>query len=309
MKKRLLQIAVWGVVVFVAVVFAQALARDWDSVRDTIATISWTSWLSVACFVAAVIVSGVLWGFLVQQMSGKPVPLRDAVRVHAASWLLKYVPGQVGSLVNKVAWARANKQSKKTIATSVVYENVLMVFASVLLSLPLLLLLDIALFNDVTILLALFAVVPMLVVANEKVFYTLLNTLLRWARRTPLVGSTLLSSRQILINTLYYMGPRILNGVGFVVIANAMLPVTADMYIPLASIFIFASIVGMLALFVPSGLGVREGIIVLLASVYFTPEQAIVLALMARFFTTLADIGVALVYVMLNKGRLTSYEN
>lgn len=309
MKKRLLQLIVWGVIVFIAVVFVQALARDWDSVRDTLTTISWTSWLSVVCFVLAVVASGVLWGSLVEQMSGKPVPLRDAVRVHAASWLLKYVPGQVGSLVNKIAWARSRGLSQKTIATSVIYENVLMVFASVVLSLPLLYFLDISLFGDATIVVALLAVLPMLVVTHEKVFYAVLNTLLRAAKRSQLTGSTLLTSRQILINTMYYLGPRLLNGIGFVILAAAMLPVTADMYVPLASIFILASVVGMLALFVPSGLGVREGIIVLLASVFFSPEEAIVLALVARFFTTAADVGVALVYIVLNKGRLMSHEN
>lgn len=304
MKKRLIRSIVWLVVALVVVLFARALVRDWENVQGTILSMSWASWWSVVFFVGAVAVSGVLWGKLVQQMSDRAVPVRDSVRIHSASWLLKYVPGQVGSLVNKIAWAKKHDHSKKTIATSVIYENVLMVFASVLLSLPLVLLLDIELFGNSSIVLALLAVVPMLVVANQRVFYTILNTMLRVAKRKPLEGSTLLSSRQILINTLYYTGPRILNGIGFVIIAAAMLPVTFDMYVPLASIFILAGVVGMLALFVPSGIGVREGIIVLLASVYFAPEQAIVLALVARFFTTIADIGVAIVYMTLNKGRL-----
>ncbi len=304
MKKTLIHSIVWLAIALVVVLFARALARDWDSVQDTILSMSWTSWWSVVFFVGAVVMSGVLWGVLVRHMSGREVPVADSVRIHAASWLLKYVPGQVGSLVNKIAWAKKHGHSKKTIATSVIYENILMVFASVLLSLPLLLMFDVEIFNNSTILVALVAVVPMLVVANERVFYAILNKLLRLAKRQPLEGSTLLSSRQILGNTIYYMAPRVINGIGFVIIAAAMLPVTPDMYVPLASIFILASVIGMLALFVPSGIGVREGIIVLLASVYFAPEQAIVLALVARFFTTIADIGVALVYIILNKGRL-----
>lgn len=301
--KRLLQVAVWAVVVLVAVLFAQALARDWGNVSDTLASMSWTSWLSILLFVAAVVVSGLLWGVVVAQMSGKAVPPRDAVRVHAASWLLKYVPGQVGSLVNKIAWAQKNGYSKKLIGTSVIYENVLMVFASVLLSIPLLFVVGSEQLSDATILWSLVVIVPMLIVCNQRVFYAVLNTALRFARRTPISQAEVLPSRKIFVDTLYYMIPRVLNGVAFVLIAAAMLPVTVDMYVPFAAIFIFASIVGMLALFVPSGLGVREGVIVLLASVYIPTEQAVVLALVARFFATVADAGVLAVYVAMG-GRL-----
>lgn len=305
MKRTILRIAAWLVVGLVAILFARALQRDWDNVRDTVMTISWVSWTSILFFVVAVVVSGVLWGRIVTRLSGQRVTLHDAVRIHAASWLLKYVPGQVGSLVNKVAWGSKHGYKKKLIATSVLYENVLMVFASLILSVPLLFVAASKL-TDSTIVWALVMIVPMFVVCNQRVFYTLLNVVLKAAKRKPLLRDELLTSRQIFENTLYYMIPRILNGIGFIVIASAMFTVTPDMYVPMASIFIFASIIGMLALFVPSGLGVREGIIVLFASAYMPTEQAVVLALVARFFTTVADLGVLALYLLLNKGRLTS---
>ena len=303
-RKTILKLLAWGVVLLVAYFFATALARDWENVRETLFSMSPVAWGSIVCFVAAVAVSGSLWARLVRQMSGKQVNMADAVRIHSASWLLKYVPGQVGSLVNKLAWAQGQGYSKKTIGTSVIYENVLMVFASMLLAIPALIVVGFGVLGDTTILLALLAVVPLLVICHKKVFYTILNTALRLAKRKPLADSELLSTSQIIVNTLYYMLPRILNGIGFVIIAAAMLPVTAEMMIPLASIFIFAGAIGMLALFVPSGLGVREGVIVLMASAYFPLDQVIVLALVARFFATVADIGVFFVYILLNKGRL-----
>ena len=304
MKRTILRIAAWLVVGLVAILFARALQRDWDNVRDTVMTISWVSWTSILFFVFAVVVSGVLWGRIVTRLSGQRVTLHDAVRIHAASWLLKYVPGQVGSLVNKISWGSKHGYKKKLIATSVLYENVLMVFASLILSVPLLFVAASKL-TDSTIVWALVMIVPMLVVCNQRVFYTLLNAVLKIAKRKPLLQNELLTSRQIFANTLYYMIPRILNGIGFVVIASAMFAVTPDMYVPVASIFIFAGIIGMLALFVPSGIGVREGIIVLLMSVYIPADQAIVLALVARFFTTIADLGVLVLYLLLNKGKLT----
>lgn len=304
MKKRVFQVISWLVVILVAVLFTRSLVRDWDNVQAIIFTMSWFSWSSVLFFVAAVVVSGMLWGRLVRQMSGREVDIQTSIRIHAASWLLKYAPGQVGSLVNKVAWAKRHKYSRKIVGTSVLYENILMVFASLILSVPLVAFIDIHRFQDTSIIAGLLAVIPMLVVCNQRVFYAIINTLLRFIGRKPIEDASLLSSRQIFSNTLYYLIPRILNGIGFVIIAAAILPVTPDMYVPLASTFILAGVIGMLAILVPSGIGVREGIIVLLASSYFSPEQAIVLALIARFFSTIADIGVLAVYLVLNKGRL-----
>ena len=305
MKKRvLIKFLSWTVIALVAALFIRALIRDWGNVQDTLATISWTSWLSVLFFVAAVVVSGALWGRLVEQMGGKQVDKTSSIRIHAASWLLKYVPGQVGSLVNKIAWAKKYNYGKKMVATSVVYENILMVFASIVLSIPLLVFVGDRLFQDTAILLALIAIIPMFLVCNQRIFYTIINALLRLAKRKPIGSESILSSRQIASNTVLYLIPRVLNGVGFVVIAAAIFTVTPNMYIPLASSYIFASIVGMLAVFVPSGLGVREGIIVLLVGPYFSPEQAIILALIARFFSTIADIGVLVVYMTLNRGRI-----
>lgn len=303
-KQALIKFLSWTVIALVAVLFIRALIRDWGNVQDTLATISWTSWLSVLFFVAAVVVSGVLWGRLVEQMGGKQVDKTSAIRIHAASWLLKYVPGQVGSLVNKIAWAKKYNYGKKMVATSVVYENILMVFASIVLSIPLLVFVGDRLFQDTAILLALVAIIPMFLVCNQRIFYTIINALLRLAKRKPIGSESILSSRQIASNTALYLIPRVLNGIGFVVIAAAIFTVTPDMYVPLASSYIFASIVGMLAVFVPSGLGVREGIIVLLVGSYFSPEQAIILALIARFFSTIADIGVLVVYMTLNRGRI-----
>ena len=78
------------------------------------------------------------------------------------------------------------------------------------------------------------------------------------------------------------------------------------MYVGVASAYVLASVVGLLALFVPSGIGVREAVLVLTLSPYFGVEQAIVLAILARLYTTIADGLLFVVYitVKLLRGRM-----
>lgn len=304
MKKRIIQIGVYVVLLFVAYMFIQTMARDWSSVRESIFGIEWYAWLSVILFTSAVMVSGLLWGRLIKDSTSYEVSIKDSLRIHSASWILKYVPGQVGSLVNKVAWASKAGVSKTAAATSVIYENILMVFASTLISIPIVLIADRDVYSNSTVLMGVALVAVIVVFSNDAILYRILNYLLKLAKRSTIDRKYMMKSGSLLKYTLLYSVPRILNGVGFVIICSAMFTVTPDMYLPLAATFVFASVIGLLALFVPSGIGVREAVIVVLLSIYIPIELAVVVSLVARFFATMADLGVMGVYLVFNKGRI-----
>ena len=53
------------------------------------------------------------------------------------------------------------------------------------------------------------------------------------------------------------------------------------MWLPFAAAYVLAGAIGILAIFVPSGIGVREAIIVLVLSQYIPVAQAIVISLIA----------------------------
>jgi uncharacterized membrane protein YbhN (UPF0104 family) len=104
------------------------------------------------------------------------------------------------------------------------------------------------------------------------------------------------------------MVPRLITAAAFLCVVESMVGVPSDAYVGLGAIYILAGIIGLLAIFVPSGLGIREGVIVLLASHYFTVEVAIALSLAARLYATVADGLLALVYVIMTrqKGKETT---
>lgn len=293
-----------AVVAVVAYFFAVSLQRNWHNLDGVSLRPNAYTVLAVFFLVLAVVVSGLLWGKILEHISDRTVHVSDAVRIHCASWLLKYVPGQAGSILNKLAWGKKHHFSKKTILNSFIYENVLMVLAGALLSLPVVLIFQEQIGSNVSLFLPVLVIVPMLVVTYKSVFYRLFNFLFRIIKRKPFAESDFLSTPKLLRLLIGYLLPRIFNGIGFALIALSFTVVEPSMYIGLGASYILAGIVGMLAVFVPSGLGVREAVIVLFASQYFGTEQAIVLALLARFYATIADIGVFSIYLALNKGKL-----
>lgn len=292
------------VIALTAYFFAMALSRNWHNLEGVSLTPDVYSILGIIMLVLSVVSSGILWGTVLERLSGRVVAARDAVRIHCASWLLKYVPGQAGSILNKLAWGKKHGFSKKTIVNSFIYENVLMVLAGFILSIPIVFIFRERLGSNLSVLVPLLVIFPMLLVAYKPVFYWILNTIFKLLKRKLFSETDFLSTADLLKFLSGYLIPRLLTGAGFVLIAVSFTTIEPSMYVGLGATYILAGIIGILAVFVPSGLGVREAVIVLFASQYFGTEQAIVLALLARFYATIADVGVFGIYFALNKGKL-----
>lgn len=294
--------------------FGTGLAQNWDSVREIDVRVNEWSVGAVVLFTAGVALSGVLWGRMVSTLAGTRVPVADAVRVQCASWLLKYVPGQVGSLANKVAWAGRHGISRTLVVITFVYENVFLLLGSIVPS-AVILVLSVTWGTDSSdaleaVLPALVALVPLLLLTDRRVFRRVVDVISRRALKRPVPPEHFLDPRAAVGYQVAFLGPRVLNGVGFVMVAVSFLDVPPSAYVPLAATYVLAGAVGILAVFVPSGLGVRESVVVLLASLWLPVEQAIVLSLLARLYSTVSDAAVALVYALLQvrhvKGARTS---
>lgn len=298
----------WAIIGLIVYFFGKALINNWGQLQDVGLSFNIWSVLSIIFFAFAVVWTGVLWGKLISQLSNKPVSAEEAIKVHSLSWILKYIPGQAGSLLNKISWAQKNGYSKKLVTVTFLYEHAFLIFASLLLSVPIIL---VSFFDKASENISIFApmllALPLLLLVDQKVFYTLLNYLFKVLKRKPIDKEYILKSKQLFYYVLQFLGPRLLNGIGFIFVAASIIHVPEQAYMGLAATYILAGAVGLLAIFVPSGLGVREAVIVLFASQYFSIEVAIVLSLLARLYATLSDAVVALIYgYLLRKERKAS---
>lgn len=298
--KRLVRLSV--TVLIVAVVgffFARTLARNWDELADVDFTFSLWGVGSVFVFAAAVPVSGLLWGRMVGELGDVRPSTAEAIRVHCLSWLLKYVPGQVGSVVNKLAWAAERGISKLLVTITFVYENAFLLISSILPPAIILLGAGALDLGDNYILLAIVSLVPLLLMTNGPIFRVGTNVLAKRTLKRTVPTEYFLRWGPALKYQLLYLIPRAINGTGFILVAVSLLDVPTEYWLPLACAYIIAGGVGLLALFVPSGIGVREAVIVLLAAPFLPAEQAIILALAARLYATLGDVVVAAIYGIL----------
>lgn len=298
--KSLLSWAVIGVTLFF---FAKTLQRNWDNLGEVSLTPDLLVVAAVILYVLSIVSSGILWGKIVKRLTGTSIPAREATRVHLASWLLKYIPGQAGSLINKIAWGRSRKLDGKKITASFIYENVFLLLASTVPTIPVLF---IALGNKFseggTLFLPLLISLPFVGIVLSPWFFTkLINFFFKLVKKQKLGQKDMLGGKDNIKFFFLFIIPRILNGAAFVFVAESLINIPASQYLTFGSLYVLAGIVGVLAIFVPSGLGVREAVIVLFASTYIPTEQAVLLALVSRFYATVSDVLVAAVYLWLKR--------
>ncbi|WP_353815375.1 lysylphosphatidylglycerol synthase domain-containing protein [Agromyces sp. SYSU T00266] len=292
------------VVIVVGVLFARALSANWEEFVAQDLEFDWLWVIAVLLFAVAVPLSGLLWGQIVNRLShGHRVTPREAMAVQCASWLLKYVPGQVGAVVNKVAWGSARGLSRTLIVITFIYENVFLQIASIVPSAVIILLAlgsDVFAENPVTLLLPLLMLVPLVAVLVPDVFHRVLSLATRRVLKQDLPQEYFLPTRTTLGYLVEFLGPRILNGAGFVVIAVSIAQPPPSQWLLFGAAYVLAGAIGILAVFVPSGLGVREAVIfAVLVAAGVPAATAAVLSILSRLLSTIADGAVALLYVAL----------
>ena len=303
-KKVLRGVLTLLLVAVIGYFFWRALSRNLGALKAVDFAINGWTILAILAFALAVTVSGTIWGRMVSLLSGVKVPEAEAIRVHCSSWLMKYVPGQVGSAVNKVTWAKGFGIPRTLVLITFIYENVFLVVGSLVpTTLVLVLFGTLDLSGNGALLAALASLIPLLLLTNKKVFAWLTNLAGKRFLKREVPSEYFLSSGQAFGYQLWYLIPRVITGIGMVTVAKAMINPAPSTYLPLACAYIVAGAVGILAIFVPSGIGVRESVFVFLAAPFIPVEEAIVLSLAARLWATVADVVVAGVYIVLEALR------
>ena len=81
-------------------------------------------------------------------------------------------------------------------------------------------------------------------------------------------------------------------GIGFYMVAYAIYPLSLNYMLYVAGVFGLSVIIGILAIFAPSGLGVREVILVFGLSLIMPKEYAVIISIVSRLWMTVSELSV-----------------
>lgn len=272
------------------------LYRQWDQVRAYPWRLDWP-WLAgsfVVLVVTWLLLVG-LWRWLLGRLGG-PLGLAQAWRIWWLSNIIRYIPGNVWQYLGMVYLCQEAGIGQVQTLTSVILHQAVSVGAGLVVAgayflltlrvepqggaweltlatklLPFLVALPVALF-----------------LLQPRVFGRAINALLVRLGRPPIRFA--LTSRDLLALFVAHVISWLLYGLGFYLFVRAAYAVELGELPRLGAAFAAAYVIGFLSLLTPSGLGVREGVLLYLLSLSLPLPVATVLAVASRLWLIAGEL-------------------
>ena len=266
---------------------ARTYARDLSDVRVDIdplgLAVASAIWVLSYTFLVRLWAGSMTWW-------GAKVRLAPALRVFAAANLARYIPGVVWQLAGLAAMAASSGLSVVSVASAAVFQQIVLTGVGLVLGLSFAPVLRLGATWNVPLPLLL-ALVLSAIAALVLLLPPITRRIDAWLSRRGSMSITLprVRRRDVAVYVVLSAAGWIGYAVAFVVFAHALLDPVPLTPAVLGASFILSYVAGILAVFAPGGLIVREAALVALVGPALGGEQALALAIASRLWLTIID--------------------
>jgi len=296
----------WGIIVAIFLFLGKMVWENWNQVREASFTFKpFSLILSTLIFAFSYFIQIWAW-YLITLRLGIAISWGETLEGWFTSQLGKYLPGKIWLLLGRFTYYESRGKSKKIISVALYFETVTLLVAAGLIFLG-----TFSFFREMgpfysgkqswwLILLCLFAFIFL----HPWVLQKILNWFLLKFKRDPI--SLSISYPNILWILIVCIFVWVVEGFGFYLFIDSITPVSEKYILFLTGALAISTTLGLIAIFAPSGLGVREGALVYLLSLMMATPVAVVISILTRLWMTLIEIGlIGMVYLFgrFRKGR------
>jgi uncharacterized membrane protein YbhN (UPF0104 family) len=285
-RRRIVLRLVQAAIVAATVYFLAAyLARSWSSIED----FDWTfhaGWLlaSGLAFLVYYLAQAVFWWLLLHGC-GAHSPFLPAASVWGKSILARYVPGNVFMFVGRAWMSHSQGLAVERVTAAMVYEQALGVCGALL---AVAVLFPFWEYRPGVTALSLLAIPVLVALMHPCAFRSVAGWALRLARRPPL--EVTLPFGTVLTMLLLFAVDWFVAGLGAWLLARAITGLGVEA-LPLVIVaYALAYVAGMVAFFIPSGIGVREAVLTASLSKELPGGVALTWALLLRLWVTVVEL-------------------
>lgn len=285
----------WSTLLFgLVIVFLVVYLRSIDIDRLRAIDIDW-SWLFVASLFGITFryLGAYIWRVILMSLGSDHLP-RYAVTndVYARAWMGRYIPGTVTWIAGKVYLASNWGISKSRLAVASLLEGGVQVVAITFVSF-LLLGFDPRLdtLSTAAKLLLIGLGFAVLLILTPGVFNRLISLVYRTVKRRPVPKELGINNQAVSRSFALYTLGALLSGVASFYVVKAVVPTlgSEDLLFVIGASGL-AAVAGMAAPFAPSGLGVRDGLQLLLLTAIMPKELALASTVVLRLWSVALDI-------------------
>jgi len=292
--------AVKWIIAFAIFVFLGKMVWDhWNQVKDVPFTLQpFPFILSTLIFAFSYFIQVWAW-YLITLKLGIAASFPETIESWFYSQLGKYMPGKIWVFLGRISYYESKGKSKKSTSVALYFEMVTVLMAGGFIFLA-----SLIFFGKMwpfhswkqsgwLILLFLLGLVSL----HPSVLQKILNWVLVKFDREPL--SLSISYRDVLWIVMVCIVAWVIGGIGFYLFVDSVFPIAPQTILFLIVALAVSSTLGLVAIFAPSGLGVREGALVYLLSFMMATPVAVIISILTRIWMTLIEIGlIGMVYLL-----------
>lgn len=294
MSRRVKLVAVTTFVVLIVVFFGLYL-RDIDYQTLSDLSFSWPLLILATTISLLFRYWGVfIWRTILSDLgSTRLPPFLVLSNVYAKAWMGRYIPGTVAWIGGKIVLASRLGISKSRLAVSSLLEAGMQVVASMCVALLILGLdprLDV-ISVEVKVVMVVLAVAS-LAILLPPVLNAVLSVAFRVIRRRDAFLELRTNGKATVRSFLLYVAGTVLSGSAYFYLTKALYPPinAAEDFWFVVGAFTLAGALGMATPLVPSGLGVRDGVQLLLLAIIMPKEIALAVTVASRLWSAAVDV-------------------
>ena len=288
----------WAIVSAIFVFLGKMVWEQWAQIERSSFTFEPVSLVvSTLVFASSYFIHVWAW-YLITLKLKVAIPFRETMESWFYSQLGKYLPGKIWLVLGRFYLYESKGKSKQGIWFALYFEMVIVMVAGGLIFLA-----SIASFERArsytgeTTGWLLLPCLLALVFLHPRVLQRILNWILSRFKREAV--SLSISYPDILLILCVSILSWLVGGIGFYLFIQSVYSVSSDQILFLTGALAFSNTLGMIALFAPSGLGVREGSLVYILSGVMPGPVAVIISVLTRIWMTLIEIGlIGMVYLM-----------
>ena len=290
-KKLIYRIFFYLIILAIFFFFGRHLFVHWQKLKEYDFSFNYSYlFLSLVFFSFGAFVYALIWNQILRKLEpNKTISNFKAFKISVMAYFGRYIPGKLWMFLGKVYLGSKEGLAKKVLFVSVLLEIVLLITAAFSWAL---ILLAIAFGSE------LFSLyfIPLIIVAgglifvHPKIFYPLCNFGLKKLKKTEISPESFLNYQTVIKIIFYYFIALSLDGIGLFFLINSITSLSWSHLIGVIGAYALAAISGAVAFFAPAGLGVREGVLVLILQFYFPASIAILISLLARVWLSLIEL-------------------
>ncbi len=233
---------------------------------------------------AAALFWATVWQQMVKRMDRR-LGWADGIRIYLLSNLVKYVPGSIWGYASRLYWGSELGLSAASVGISVIWETGLAVLASLLLTAITIPTYPSKLPQSLSILL--WVISGLCFVA---LFPPLATQWMRTFQKHRSYEMPYLRWRDFFIYLFCAICTHMLVGMAFFLFIRSLLNVDMHLLLSFVGIWSLAATAGLVVVIAPHGLGVKEGVLVLLLQSFMPFETALAISLVSRLWTIAGEV-------------------